>query len=219
MKFTSQLTATLVQFMGDDLMVVNAARVSVGGHSDVLDAKDIGLINYLAKSGHTSPFEHNSITFLIDAPIFVAREWMRHRTQSYNETSGRYHKLEPRFYVPGEDRPLVQQGKPGEYTFIKGNSTDYAVAISAQLPVYRMAYQAYDTQLSMGVAKEVARMCLPVSTYTQWYATANLLNWLRFLKLRTADNAMWEIRQLALQVEDALRKLFPHSMNVWADKL
>jgi|SRR5581483_10185944 len=214
----STLTADLVQSMGDDLSVVNAARVSLQKHSEAVGAADIGLIKFLMKNRHTSPFEHTSATFLIDAPIFVAREWHRHRTQSYNEVSGRYSKLQMRFYVPAPERPLVQQGKPGEYTFTPGTTMQYVTLLDSIHDACHRAEKEYEQMLEAGIAKEVARMVLPVNTYTSWYATANLLNWLRFLDLRTHGTAMWEIRQLAWQVHDQLVELYPVSMEAWAER-
>lgn len=217
MGIESTLTATLVDHMGEDLTVVNAARVSVGSFGDMMGLKDIGLLNYLMKNKHASPFEHCSATFLIDAPIFVAREWMRHRTQSFNEVSGRYKELEGRFYLPDFNRPLQQVGKPGAYTFMPGDGLQCGTVADSFDKVYGEAWAKYQNMLTAGVAKEVARMVLPVGTYTQWYATSNLRNWLNFLALRTDDNAMFEIRQLAFSVEAGLYDLFPHTMDVWED--
>lgn len=214
----STLTATLVRSMGDDQAVVDAARVSVGSDSDQLGEKDLGLIKFLARNRHTSPFEHVTATFLIDAPIFVAREWHRHRTQSYNEVSGRYRELEGRFYVPSADRSLIQQGKPGAYSFVPGSFNQHELVRNCLEATYERAWSQYQIMLQNGIAKEVARMGLPVSTYTQWYATANLLNWIRFLGLRTHETAMREIRTLALQVEESLLKLAPHSMEAFAEQ-
>ena len=114
---TDELRADLIDYMGTELSIVNAARVSFNQTSQEMEEKDKGLINFLMKNRHASPFEHCVATFRIEAPIFVAREWHRHRTQSYNEWSGRYSQLQPKFYAPGYNRPLIQVGKPGAYKF------------------------------------------------------------------------------------------------------
>lgn len=213
----STLTAGLVQSAGDDQTIVDAARVSVRSESDRLGERDLGLIKFLLKNRHTSPFEHVTATFLVDAPIFVAREWMRHRTQSYNEVSGRYSVLQMRFYAPEAGRPLLQKGKPGEYTYVTGEPSHRILLLDSFNDACHRAQQEYTALLEAGVAKEVARMVLPVNTYTSWYATANLLNWMRFLSLRTHETAMYEIRTLAEQVEGALFNVAPFAMEAYEE--
>jgi thymidylate synthase (FAD) len=132
-----------------------------------------------------SPFEHNSMTFYVQAPIFVFREFMRHRIASYNEESGRYRQLEPVFYVPGPDRRLVQQGKPGAYEFVDGTPEQYDVVVEATRDACRQAYRAYLRMLEAGVAREVARGVLPVATYSSMYVTMNARSLMNFLSLRT----------------------------------
>lgn len=211
------LKVDLVDFMGKDLTVVNAARVSLNQHSDVMEEKDAGLVNFLMKNKHASPFEHCVASFLIEAPIFVAREWHRHRTQSFNEVSGRYTELKPKFYAPDYDRPLIQVGKPGAYRFEVAGDDMLNIDLYKEFRhSCQTAWNAYEFLLEKGVAKEVARMILPVNIYTGWYATGNLRNWMGFLALRTDGQAMYEIRQLAYQVEKHLTKLFPVAMETWA---
>lgn len=133
-----------------------------------------------------SPFEHNSMTFLISAPIFVFREFMRHRVGwSYNEESGRYRELEPVFYIPGPDRKLVQVGKPGHYQFEAGGDDLHRSATRKMIAGYRLAYAAYQKMLEDGVAREVARSVLPVGLYSSAYATCNARSLMHFLGLRT----------------------------------
>ncbi len=202
--------------MGSDLSVVNAARVSFNQKSEVLSERDAGLINFLMKNRHTSPFEHCQISFLVTAPIFVAREWHRHRTQSYNEVSGRYTELQPKFYAPDHERPLVQVGKPGAYTFVPAEDSNVHIQLLADMRfACQTSWDIYQLSLERGVAKEVARMVLPVTIYTSWYATANLLNWCKFVGLRSDDQALYEIRMLAYQVRDKLKDLFPVTMETW----
>lgn len=215
-ELTSDLSCELVDHMGTDLTVVNAARVSLNQHSETMSEKDSGLVKFLMKNRHASPFEHCQITFLIDAPIFVAREWHRHRTQSFNEVSGRYTELKPRFYAPNYDRPLIQVGKPGAYRFeIPEDDIMYINLYRDFRFACQTAWDTYERLLSEGYAKEVARMVLPVNTFTGWYATGNLRGWLNFLSLRSEGQAMHEIRNLAYQVEDTLYGLYPIAVEAW----
>ena len=132
-----------------------------------------------------SPFEHNSMTFYVQAPIFVFREFMRHRIASYNEESGRYRQLDPVFYVPGPARRLVQQGKPGAYEFVAGTDEQYQTVVEQTQRVCTDAYAAYLRMLEAGVAREVARGVLPVATYSSMYVTMNARSLMNFLSLRT----------------------------------
>ncbi|MFE4451466.1 FAD-dependent thymidylate synthase [Streptomyces sp. NPDC056796] len=174
-----------------DYDVTAAARVSTIG-ADSLTSKlpTTGLINYLMRDRHGSPFEHSSMTFYVEAPIFVAREWFRHRAGwSYNEESGRYKALEPTFYVPAGDRNLIQEGKPGAYEFRQGSDAHFARMAANMLYSYNEAYEAYEDMLKAGIAREVARMVLPVGIYTSFYATCNARSLMHFLALRTKDEA------------------------------
>lgn len=130
---------------------------------------------------HGTPFEHSSMTFYVRAPIFVFREFMRHRTFSYNEESGRYRRLEPEFYVPGPARKLVQQGKPGAYEFTDGTPAQHKLVDEAVRKSCRAAYAAYLEMLDAGVAREVARTVLPVGIYSSMYATCNARALMNFL--------------------------------------
>lgn len=168
-----------------------------------------GLINFLYRERHLSPFEHGSFTFIIDTPIFVAREFMRHRTFSYNEASGRYKELEPRFYLINSERPVIQQGKVGSYTFDAGTDEQYGHTFASTTHAYTTAWKCYQEMLSNGVAREVARNVLPVGTMTQFYATCNPRNLMQFLLLRDDDNALYEIREVAKQMSDILEEKMP----------
>lgn len=213
---SSNLTLELVDHMGTDLTVVNAARVSLSQHSDVMGEKDSGLIRFLMKNRHASPFEHCAVSFMIKAPIFVVREWQRHRTQSFNEVSGRYSELKPEFYAPDFDRPLIQIGKPGAYKFeVPEDDAAYLSLWKDFRFNGQIAWDTYERLLSEGVAKEVARMVLPLNIYTSWYATGNLRAWINFLSLRAEGQAMYEIRSLAFCLEDILQGLFPETVVAW----
>lgn len=188
--FRDDVTVELVKSSASDADVIWAARVSTAGETslDELDKdveKSAGLINYLARERHGSPFEHTSFTFFISAPIFVFREFMRHRIASYNEESGRYRELKPVFYIPNKDRKLIQVGKTGHYTFEAGTDAQYELMVSEMKKAYTAAYDAYQKMLDAGIAREVARATLPVATYSSMYVTMNARALMNFLSLRT----------------------------------
>jgi len=187
MRHRSDMTVELIQSMASDSAVVRAARVSTGANAKQLvdPAKDAGLINYLMRDRHGSPFEHNAFTFYIEAPIFVFREFMRHRIASYNEESGRYKELEPVFYVPDLKRKLVQTGKPGAYIFEDGDMSQLIQVYDATYKANKLAYEQYKKMLAAGVAREVARGVLPVNLYSSMYVTMNARSLMNFLSLRT----------------------------------
>jgi thymidylate synthase (FAD) len=219
-ELVSNSDVLLVKHNASDVDVARAAWVSnYGGDAREKDTDRIaGLINFLYRERHMSPFEHGSLTFFIDTPIFVAREFMRHRTWSYNETSGRYKHMEPRFYLPAEDRPLVQEGKVGAYTFTPGTKEQYAIVRSSQTNVFESAWKTYVSQLQWGVAKEVARNVLPVSTMTQFYATTNPRNLIQFLLLRNDKHALKEIRDVAAEMEEQFKLVMPITYDVYKNK-
>lgn len=208
---------TLVNCMANDLMVVNAARVSFGHHSDVLSDADKGLINFLMRERHGTPFEHNAITFLVKCPVFVAREWFRHRIGSFNELSARYTEIPAEFWAPNKSQIRTQIGKPGNYAFLPVDIGLALAATEAITEAQEAAYKAYQDLLSMGVAKEVARSVLPVGMMTQFYWTVNARSLMNFLSLRTAQHAQFEIRQCAFLVEDYFEALMPVTYAAWND--
>ena len=188
--FRDDVTVELVKSSASDADVIWAARVSTAGETslDELDKdadKSAGLINYLARERHGSPFEHTSFTFFISAPIFVFREFMRHRIASYNEESGRYRELKPVFYIPNKDRKLIQVGKTGHYTFEAGTDEQFELMVTEMKKAYTAAYDAYQKMLDAGIAREVARATLPVATYSSMYVTMNARALMNFLSLRT----------------------------------
>lgn len=214
----SEMGVSLIDSMGTDESVVHAARVSiVGARAETEQGERKGLLNFLMKNRHASPFEHVTATFMLEVPIFVTREVHRHRTFSYNEVSGRYSVLPQKFYVPSEERPLVQVGKPGAYTFEAGTILDYQTTLVCLQSAYEEASRQYDLMLQMGIAKEVARDCLPVAVYTAFYMTGSLRNWFNFLSLRTSSDALYEIRQTANKVEELLHTIAPVSVGLWIE--
>src|ERR1041384_6422862 len=195
--------------MADDLSVANAARVSFAKRKDALDDADRGLIRFLMRDRHGTPFEHNSFRFHIRCPLFVAREWMRHRIGSFNEFSLRYAKATDDFYVPEVEDVRTQTGKPGAYTF---EPVDPGLASRTReelRKVYDVAYETYTSLVEAGVARELARSVLPVGAYTEFYWTVNARSLMHFVSLRAAETAQREIRRYAEAVETFLEHHMP----------
>ncbi len=220
--FTDTITVELVQQEGGDASVVAAARISTQGadvvwDTAVTDEKDIGLIRYLMANRHGTPFEHNLFSFRVHAPIFVFREHHRHRIAwSYNEESGRYTQLEPVFYIPGRERNLVQIGKPGAYEFVPGTEEQYYLMRTNHVQTCLFAYATYTDLLNAGIAREVARMSLPVNIYSSMWATTNARAIMAFLGLRTnrldatfPSKPMREIEMVADQIERYFARAMP----------
>lgn len=219
--FRSDMSVELVKASASDADVIWAARVSTAGEQSLEEvgedpARSAGLINYLARERHGSPFEHTSMTFFISAPIFVFREFMRHRIASYNEESGRYRELQPVFYVPAPERKLVQTGKTGAYTFVDGTQEQYDITVEAMKESYLFAYERYQRMLEAGVAREVARAVLPVALYSSMYVTMNARALMNFLSLRTAragshfpSYPQREIEMVAEKMEEHFARLMP----------
>ncbi|MDT0167222.1 FAD-dependent thymidylate synthase [Actinotalea sp. AC32] len=215
------MTVELVRHSAADSDVLFAARVSTQGdktldHIGEDAERSRGLINYLMRDRHGSPFEHNSMTFFVSAPIFVFREFMRHRIASYNEESGRYRELRPVFYRPSDERPLVQVGKPGAYTFVPGSAEQHALVAGEIETVCRDAYASYRRMLDAGVAREVARAVLPLTIYSSMYVTMNARSLMNFLSLRVHEEGSTfpsfpqaEIEAVARQMERLWADLMP----------
>ena len=195
--------------MADDLSVANSARVSFAKRKEMMDESDAGLIRFLMRDRHGTPFEHNAFRFHIRCPLFVAREWFRHRVGSFNEESARYHQLEGDFYVPALEDVRSQVGKPGAYSF-EPLSEDEAADVRAALDAaYARAYGVYQELIERGVAKEIARCVLPMGTFTQFYWTVNARSLMNFLSLRNAPTAQYEIRRYAEALETVLADQMP----------
>jgi thymidylate synthase (FAD) len=195
--------------MADDLSVVNGARVSFARRKEEMDESDEGLIRFLMRDRHGTPFEHNSFRFHIRCPIFVAREWMRHRVGSFNEFSLRYAKATDDFYVPAAEDVRSQVGKPGAYSF-EPVSDEIAEETREKLQaVYETAYSTYQELVELGVARELARSALPVGAYTEFYWTINARSLMNFISLRNAETAQREIRRYAEACERFLEQKMP----------
>jgi len=199
----------LDEAMADDLSVVNAARVSFGRRKEEMDEADGGLIRFLMRDRHGTPFEHNAFRFHIRAPIFVAREWMRHRIASYNEFSLRYAKASEDFYLPAAEDVRTQVGKPGAYSFEPVEAEVAERAREELQAIYDQAYGAYQRMVEMGVARELARCALPVGAYTEFYWTVNARSLMNFISLRAHEAAQREIRYYAQAVEAFFAEKMP----------
>jgi thymidylate synthase (FAD) len=207
--------------MADDLSVANSARVSFGRRKDDLDDSDRGLIKFLMRERHGTPFEHNAFRFHIRCPIFVAREWFRHRIGSFNEFSMRYAKATDDFYIPDASDVRTQVGKPGAYTFEQVDAGLAEETREELQAVYQEAYAAYARLVEKGVARELARSVIPVGAYTQFYWTVNARALMNFVSLRNAEFAQLEIRRYAEAVETFFAEHMPvtHAAFVANDRI
>lgn len=215
--FRSDMGVTLIDKMGSDETVARAARVSTG--KDQLEQGKIeGLIKYLIREGHTSTLEHCVLTFRMEVPIFVHRQLMTHRTLSKNSESGRYKELEPVFYVPATDRPLVNAGSGAHPDLQPAKErTTTAMVKYAHMESARDSWKLYEYMISGDsrvddlVATEVARNVLPVSIYTSLWMTGNLLAWFNFLRLRDGRDGhpQHEIQEVAKKVASIIQEHYP----------
>ncbi|MDX6512257.1 MAG: thymidylate synthase [Gaiellaceae bacterium] len=203
--------------LASDLAVVNGARVSFNQESDEMTDRDAGLVRFLMRERHGSPFEHGYFRFLVKAPLFVVREHHRHRAgHSYNEWSGRYSKMEPEFYIPENVR--TQVGKPGSYSFEPVDDETRELTRNEIEQQARAAFEAYERMLERGVAKEVARSVLPLATYTKYYWSCNPRSLMHFCALRNHEAAQYEIRQYAAAAELFLERLMPITHAAFVDR-
>lgn len=232
--FKSDIEVSLVNRMGGDYMVVAAARVSTTGlealsyADNLLTEENRGLINYLMKHRHGTPFEHSSLTFFVHAPIFVWREWHRHRIGfSYNEESGRYKVLEPVFYLPDRERPMmkVEGWKPGRPKFLRcDDESVYETLCNNLRESYAFAYDKYQQNLQLGIDPGLARDCLPVGIYSGCWVTCNPRSLMSFLSLRTHEPQaayvsypLWEIELAARTCETIFAQGWPITYQAFLD--
>lgn len=206
----SPLSVEAILISGNDLSVVNAARVSFSKESKELDQKDVRLIHYLAEHEHTSPFNHAFLSFRVKAPIFVARQLVKHKFLPWNEVSRRYVDDEPEFYMPDTFRKRSEDRKQG--------SADepvwgYATVKVGLNEVDKFALQQYNEAIKMGVAPEQARMFLPLNTMTEWIWSGTLGAWLNMLKLRLTNDTQKETREVANMIATVVAEHFPNSYN------
>lgn len=203
------IKAEYINHMGDDLTVVNAARVSFGKHKKKLDAKDVKLINYLAKHKHMTPFEHCILSVNIKCPLYIRSQIHRHRTFSYNEISRRYTAENIEFYLPDKLRKQHEKSKQcSDGTLSDVESQVLMGGISAS---HRVSLDLYNKLLDKGVARELARGVLPQNLMTEFWMTGNLRNWIHFIGLRLDDHAQEEVQVIAQQVMDIIEDKFPEA--------
>ena len=199
----------LIEVMGDDLSIVNNARVSFDQTSEQMGEREKGLINYLMKNRHGTPFEAVVLKFKVKCPIKVAREWFRHRISSFNEVSTRYSKVKDEFYLPELENVRQQVGKPGAYTFETVSPEIAPDFINELVEVYDYAWDFYEKWLEKGVGKELVSFALPMGLYTSFIWTVNLRSFMNFASLRSDENAMYEIREYSKLAEQMVSEVVP----------
>ncbi len=193
-EFSSEMTVKLVRSMASDDMVVQAAQVSAKGENNP-ETVPLRLIQALMKGKHGSPFEHNAFTFFVEAPLFVFREWQRHRIGSFNEMSGRYTTLKPKFFLTPRDRPMINVGTKMKPEMVAASDEVYNLHIKNKRATALIAWDSYMDDLDAGIANEVAREDLPLNIYSQMYWTVNARSLMNFLSLRgTQEDRPEEIR-------------------------
>lgn len=214
-EFSSDVDVKLIRSMASDDTVVQAAQVSVKGENNP-ETEAPRLISYLMSSRHGSPFEHNAFQFFIAAPIFVFREWHRHRIASINEMSGRYTTLKPRFYTPGPDRKMINVGTSARPEMAAGDDYQRELMFSGDYDVCNLAWSVYQARLAAGISNELARTILPLSVYSEMYWTVNARSLMNFLSLRIeSDDSLvrsrpqWEIQLGAQKIEAIFAELMP----------
>lgn len=197
----------LVDQMGTESTVVNAARVSFGKFKTEMDDRDFRLVKYLIENHHTSPLEHVVFTFLVHCPLFVRSQWMRHRTWSYNEISRRYTEEDITFYSPCE---LREQSESDRQASRPSSSINQSYCIGLIQTQNRRAYDTYLDLINMGVCREQARGVLPQNLMTTFWATVDLNNLLKFLELRDSEHAQAEMREYAIAIKGLISPNFPN---------
>jgi thymidylate synthase (FAD) len=203
----------LIRISGSDVDVVNGARVSYGKYTDTLSERDEKLINFLMEHDHTSPFEHNQFSFRVKCPIYVARQWMRHRMSSYNEISYRYVQSSLEFYIPHKWRAQDTHNKQSSTAPFENEAL-----LEKYKETLRICGENYEHLIAQGVCREQARGLLPTCTYTEFIYTVNLHSLMNFLRLRLHPGAQWEIRVYAEGMLKLALPHFPISLKAWKKK-
>jgi thymidylate synthase (FAD) len=205
----------LMDSMGGDLSIVNSARVSYNKYSAEFEEKDKKLIKFLAKHRHWTPFEQNSITFRVKCPIYIARQWMKHRCWVFNEISARYTKFDNTIYRPDEFREQAETNKQASVK--AGDSLDQAVAGEIYDSAAKTAIDAYNKLIELGVCREQARGVLPVGSHTEFITTVNLRNFMHWYNLRAPKEAQWEIQQYAKAGIQLVKRVFPVAVECFEE--
>jgi len=219
-------TVELIQSMGEDITIVNAARVSFGKQKEVMDDKDKKLVKYLIRHQHTSTLEHNIVTFRFVVPLFVRSQHHRHRTWSFNEISRRYTAEDITFYEPPDFRTQSKSNRQASNLNKKINpiiwpdlsDTDHGITASEAMATHHKAsMELYNKLMAEGVCREQARGVLPQNMYTQYFGTCNLNNLIKFVNLRTHSGAQWEIQKVALSCLEIVESLWPITIKSYRD--
>ncbi|MDD5596703.1 MAG: FAD-dependent thymidylate synthase [Victivallaceae bacterium] len=203
----SQGWVGLINHLGDETTIVNAARVSFGKLKETMDDRDITLLEYLIENRHTSPLEHLVFTFSIHCPLFVRGQWHRHRTWSYNEISRRYTEVDMEFYTPQKLRSQAENNRQASVENPDFDDAELRKMISAHNEV---SYKLYEELLAKGVCREQARGVLPQNMMVTFWGTVNLGNLLHFLELRDSEHAQWEIREYAAAIKKLIKPIIPN---------
>lgn len=216
-ELSSDMYVTLIDSMGNDLRIVNAARMSLNTeHPEFIEPADSGLIRSLIRDEHGAPFEKVRFEFLVEVPIFIARQWFKHRFSSFSEASGRYTTYEPKFWIPREEDVRTQVGKRMSYKYEKVNDeeviNEYMIGANS---ASQYLFAEYERFLGMGIAREIARINLPLNTYTRFMWGIDLRNLVNFLVLRNSPHAQREIQEAASKVELAFKEVCPITYSIW----
>ena len=215
-EFRSDTRVTCIDSMGDDKRIAQAARVSTAGLDNDRD-KYVGLVRALIRDGHWSPLESCTMTIAFDVPAFTRDQIIRHRSMSFSVFSLRYSEAKPVFWVPSDDRPLVQVGKALDYRREKGDDEQAELARESITVVAESAWNMYQDMIDGGIANEVARTVLPNSIYSPFWATGNLRSWLHFVGIRNDPHAQREVREAAEKVENIIGERWPVALAAYRD--
>ena len=215
-KFRSDTRVTCIDSMGDDRRIAQAARVSTAGLDNDRE-KYVGLVRALIRDGHWSPLESCTMTIAFDVPAFTRDQIIRHRSMSFSVFSLRYSEAKPVFWVPSDDRPLVQVGKALDYRREQGSKVQRILAEGKIVDAATRAWLDYERMIESGVANEVARTVLPNSVYSPFWATGNLRSWLHFVGIRNDPHAQHEVREAAEKVESIIGERWPVALAAYRD--
>ena len=215
-RFKSSMGVQYIDHMGDDKRIAQAARVSTAGLDNDRE-KYVGLVRALIRDGHWSPLESCTMTIAFDVPAFTRDQIIRHRSMSFSVFSLRYAEAKPEFWVPADDRPLVQVGKALDYRRVQGSKVQRVLAEGKIVDAATRAWLDYDRMIESGVANEVARTVLPNSVYSPFWATGNLRSWLHFVGIRNDPHAQREVREAAEKVESIIGEHWPVALAAYRD--
>jgi thymidylate synthase (FAD) len=216
-EFSSEIMVEYEDSMGDDLRIVNAARASKGVKKFEFDSGDAGLIKSLIRDEHGAPFEKVRFEFYVECPIWMARQWFKHRFSSFSELSGRYTEIVPKFWLPTIEGVRMQVGKAMSYEYVSLDEVISKDYVAALMDMNIKDYEFYRGAIEHGIAKEVSRYHMPLNMYTKFMWGTDLRNLVNFLVLRNDKHAQREIQEAAQKVEDTFKDVCPHTYNAWIE--